>query len=185
MKKQVLWVMLTAIMLVLAMACALGEETAVNPEEETIATASIGDVTFSFTNEQEFFDVCYKYPDEFELEINEEPDRVRHLVRYHVEGFEPTAVGLVVARNNYYATPEERLKDVAFLDTFDSEEINGVTWAIGSKSDTSNGSVIIYACAAGGYVYTFSFSSDYPDDFDYAEFARTFAGEVTIQPAND
>ena len=33
------------------------------------ATASIGDVAFSLTNEQAYFDVLYKYPDEFELEI--------------------------------------------------------------------------------------------------------------------
>lgn len=28
---------------------------------------------------------------------------------------------------------------------------------------------------------TFSFSSDYPADFDYADFARTFVQQVTIQ----
>ena len=142
------------------------------------ATANIGDATFSFTNEQAYFDVLYKYPNEFELEIKEDGDRVRHIHRYHVEGYDPTAVGLVVSRTSDYESPEARVGDPAFIDDVTMEEINGATWAIGTASD---GSVIIYACAAGEYVYTFSFSTDFPADFDYADFARVFAQSVTIR----
>ena len=67
---------------------------------------------------------------------------------------------------------------IAFIDDVTTEEINGATWAIGTAAD---GSVIIYACAAGGYVYTFSFSTDFPTDFDYADFARVFAQRVTVR----
>ena len=35
--------------------------------------------------------------------------------------------------------------------------------------------------AADGYVYTFSFSTDFPTDFDYADFARVFAQRVTVR----
>ena len=72
-------------------------------------------------------------------------------------------------------------KYFAFIDQITTEQINGAPWAIGTEANTSNGSVIIYACAAGEYTYTFSFSSDYPADFDYADFARVFAQQVTIQ----
>ena len=54
----------------------------------------------------------------------------------------------------------------------------GMAWWIGVDTDDSNSSVIIWSCAAGGYVYTFSFSSEFTEDFDYAEFARTFAEQV-------
>ena len=176
MKKLLMTVIIAA--LLLSFGVCMAESAA--PEEE-IVTAAIGDVTFSFTNEQEYYDVVYRHPDEFELEIKEDTDRVRHILCYHVEGFEPCAVKLVVSWTKNYATPEERLKDVIFIDQVVTEEINGVSWAIGTKTRPSNTSVIIYSCAAGGYVYTFSFSSDHPDAFDYAEFAQVFAKNVTIR----
>ena len=166
---------LIILMVVLTIASAAYAEESNNTEA---ATANIGDVTFAFSNDQEYFDVLYKYPDEFELEIKEDGDRVRNIHRYHVEGYDPTAVGLVVSRTSDYESPEARVSDPAFIDDVTTEEINGATWAIGTAAD---GSVIIYACAAGDYVYTFSFSTDYPADFEYADFAKVFAQEVTIQ----
>ena len=56
---------------------------------------------------------------------------------------------------------------IAFIDDVTIEAINGATWAIGT--------------AAGGYVHTFSFSTDFPTDFDYADFARVFAQRVTVR----
>ena len=146
--------------------------------EESAEAANIGDATFSFTNEQEYYDVLYKYPDEFELEIKEDDDHVRNIHRYHVEGYDPTAVGLVVSRTNDYESPEARVSDPAFIDDVTTEEINGTTWAIGTEAD---GSVIIYARAVGEYVYTFSFSTDFPADFEFADFARAFAQGVTVK----
>ena len=102
---------------------------------------------------------------------------MRNIHRYHVEGYDPTAVGLVVSRTSDYESPEAHVGDPAFIDDVTTEEINGVIWAIGTAAD---GSVIIYACAAGEYVYTFSFSTDFPADFDYADFARVFAQGVII-----
>ena len=175
MKKLLMTVIIAA--LLLSFGVCMAESAA--PEEE-IVTAAIGDVTFSLTNEQEYYDVFYLYPDEFELEIKEDTDRVRHVHNYHVEGFEPNAVRLVISRSSSYATPEERLADVIFIDQVVTEEINGASWAIGTKTDNSSNSIIVYACATGKYVYTFSFSSDYPEAFDYAEFANVFARHVTI-----
>lgn len=168
---------LSLIILMVAITIASTAYAEENTGAET-ATASIGDVAFSLTNEQAYFDVLYKYPDEFELEIKEDGDRVRNIHRYHVEGYDPTAVGLVVSRTSDYESPEARVGDPAFIDDVTTEEINGVIWAIGTAAD---GSVIIYACAAGEYVYTFSFSTDFPADFDYADFARVFAQGVTIR----
>lgn len=175
MKKLFLMLIVAAM---LACTAAFAEEGV--SADATVVTANIGDVSFDFTNEQAYYDVTYRYPDAFELEIKEDGDRVRHVLRYHVEGCDPSAVGLVISRTNEY-TPEERLADFAFIDQITTEQINGAPWAIGTETDTSNGSVIIYACAAGEYTYTFSFSSDYPADFDYADFARTFVQQVTIQ----
>ena len=169
MKKAVLF-MLIAALLIPFTAFAEGEGA------QEIPTAAIGEAEFSFTNEQVYFDLAYLYPDGFDLEIKEEPDRVRYLHRYYKEGYEKPALGLVVSRSNVYATPEERLTDVSFIDEVTTEEINGVSWAVGTKSDSS---VTIFACSAGEYVYTFSFSTDYPEDFDYRAFARVFIQGVS------
>lgn len=92
----------------------------------------------------------------------------------------------MISRTNIYNTPEERLKDVAFIDKdkITTEEINGNPWVIGTDSDTSKTSVLIYAAAFGGYIYTFSFSSDILDVSDYAEFTKVFIGAVNadIEP---
>ena len=141
---------LSLIILMVAITIASTAYAEENTGAET-ATASIGDVAFSLTNEQAYFDVLYKYPDEFELEIQEDGDRVRNIHRYHVEGYDPTAVGLVVSRTSDYESPEARVGDPAFIDDVTTEEINGVIWAIGTAAD---GSVIIYACAAGIALFT-------------------------------
>lgn len=167
MKKTVLFILIAALLIPFA---AFAEEA------QEIPTAAIGDAEFSFTNEQVYFDLAFLYPDGLDTEIKEEPDRVRYLYRYYVEGYEKPAVGLVVSRTKAYATPEDRLTDIAFINEVTAEEINGVSWAVGIQSDYS---VIIYARAAGEYVYTFSFSTDYPEDFDFREFARVFAEGVT------
>ena len=172
MKKLILVMLIAALMIPFA-AFAEGEDA------QEITTAAIGETEFSFTNEQEYFDLKYFYPAEFELEIKEEDDRVRYLHRYFPQDFIKPAVGLVISRTNAYASPEERLSDVAFIDKVATEEINGVSWAIGTDSDSSNSSVMIFSRAAGGYVYTFSFSSDYPEDFDYEAFARVFIQHVS------
>ena len=177
--KKMFLIMIAAALLVLPAVGAA--ETGSEEEQEMLA--NIGDVTFSFTNEQEYFDVFYMYPDEFELEIKEDGNRVRHILRYYVEGYEKPAVGLVISRTNEY-TPEERLADIAFIDEITTEEINGVSWVIGTDTDPSTSSVIIYVRAAGEYTYTFSFSSEYPAEFDYADFARVFAEKVTIPDAD-
>ncbi len=99
-----LFVIVVIVAAVMASLAGCAEEAA-GAEEATgaeAATASIGDVAFSFANEQDYFDVTYKYPDGFELEISEDGDRVRHLLRYHVEGYDPKAVGIVVSRTNEY-----------------------------------------------------------------------------------
>ena len=101
---------------------------------------------------------------------------MRYLHRYFLKDFIKPAVGLVISRSNAYASPEDRLSDVAFIDQVTPEEINGVPWVIGTKSDSS---VMIFSRAAGGYVYTFSFSTDYPEDFDYEAFARVFIQYVS------
>ena len=146
-------------------------------EPEPIA-ANIGDVTFAFTNQGEYYDVTYMYPAEFELEVKEDSDRVRHALRYNVEGYEPPSVGLVISRSNDFSSPEERLADISWTDDIVTEEINGTSWAIGTQTDVSEDRLIIYACAVGEYIYTFSFSSDYPADFDFTDFARAFAEAV-------
>jgi hypothetical protein len=169
MKKLILFMLMAALMIPFA----------VFAEEEStqeIPTAAIGETEFSFTDEQVYFDLKYLYPAEFELEIKEEPDRVRYLHRYFPKDFIKPAVGLVISRSNAYASPEDRLSDVAFIDQVTPEEINGVPWVIGTKSDSS---VMIFSRAAGGYVYTFSFSTDYPEDFDYEAFARVFIQYVS------
>ena len=150
----------------------------VNGSEPEAIAANIGDVTFAFTNQGEYYDVTYRYPAEFELEVKEDSDRVRHALRYNVEGYEPPAVGLVISRSNDFSTPEERLADISWTDDIVTEEINGTSWAIGTQTDTSEDRLIIYACAVGEYIYTFSFSSDYPADFDFTDFARVFAENV-------
>lgn len=177
--KKLFLMLMAVVMLVPSLVCA--REEGELPETE-YAVSRIGDTEFVLTNTQEYYDFSYRYPNEFELEIKEDSDRIRHVLRYHVEGYDPTAVGLVISRTNRYATPEERLRDCAFLDVFTAEDINGVTWSIGSQTDTSEDSVTVYACAAGEYIYTFSFSTDYPADFDYAEFAKAFVGEVKSNP---
>ena len=58
------------------------------------------------------------------------------------------------------------------------EEINGVTWAVGK--DTAKKNVIMYACASGDYTYNFSFSTEYPSDFEFSDFARAFAETVEL-----
>ncbi|MBR0512749.1 MAG: hypothetical protein IJK06_00685 [Clostridia bacterium] len=174
--KKLFLVLLAAVMLLSCAAYA--EEEIILPDTEN-ATARIGDVEFTLDNEGTYFDFTYKYPAEFQLEIKEETDRVRHLLRWYPdEDYLKPAVGLVISRTKAYSTPEERLTDVAFIDQVTSEEINGMVWWIGVDTDDSNSSVIIWSCAAGGYVYTFSFSSEFPEDFDYAEFARTFVEQV-------
>ena len=172
--KKLFLVFLAAVML---FSCAVCEEEIVLPETE-YTTARIGDAEFTLANEQTYFDLAYKYPAEFELEIREESDRVRHMLRWYVDGYEKPAVGLVISRTKAYSTPEERLNDIAFIDQVTAEEVNGTPWSVGVDTDSSTSSVIIWACTAGGYVYTFSFSSEYPADFDYTDFARAFAGEV-------
>ena len=171
--KKLLLFLLAAVMLGSFAVCTAEEGTS----ETAAATASIGDVTFSFTNEQAFYDISYMYPDEFELEIKEDDGRIRHLHRYHADGYDPSAVGLVVSRAKGFGTARERLEDISWVHAITDEEINGVTWAVG----TGDG-LIIYVFAKGDYVYTFSFSSDYPADFDFADFARAFAGEVKTEP---
>lgn len=179
--KKLFCLLMTAVLLMSA-ACALAEaaETAPDPEAETV-TASVGDVTFAFVNEGEYYEFSYLYPAEFELEIKEDTDRVRHALRYYEDPFDKTAVGVVIARNNSYATPEERVKSPAFIDKTWTEEISGVPWAVGAADDNS---VIIYACAGDGYIYTFSFSTEYEDIFDYADFAKTFVSLIKpVAPA--
>ena len=68
---------LSLIILMVAITIASTAYAEENTGAET-ATASIGDVAFSLTNEQAYFDVLYKYPDEFELEIKEDGDREEH-----------------------------------------------------------------------------------------------------------
>ena len=172
--KKMLWFVAAVVVLFCSFAFA---------QEAEITTAAMGKTTFAFTNEQEFYDLTYKYPDQFELEIKEETDRTRHLLRYHLEGYDPSAVGLVVARNKNYSTAEERLKDVAFLDEFSSEEINGISWDLGWSKDQSENRVLIYATKVGEYIYTFSFSTDYPKDFDFTELAASWIGEITVPQA--
>ena len=172
MKKLILVMLIAALMVPFA---AFAEEVGA----QEIPTAAIGETEFSFTNEQEYFDLKYLYPAEFELEIKEEDGRVRYLHRYFPKDFIKPAVGLVISRTNAYASPEERLSDIAFIDQVATEEINGVSWAIGTDSDSSNSSVMIFSRTAGGYVYAFSFSSDYPEDFDYEAFAKVFIQHVS------
>ena len=117
------------------------------------------------------------YPDEFELEVKEDDERVRDVLRYHVDGYDPSAVGIVASRTNEF-TPEERLADLSWIDEIVTEEINGVPWVIGTQTDTSESRLIVYSRAAGDYTYTFSFSTDYPADFDFTDFARAFAETV-------
>ena len=172
MKKLILVMLIAALMVPFA---AFAEEVGA----QEIPTAAIGETEFSFTNEQEYFDLKYLYPAEFELEIKEEDGRVRYLHRYFPKDFIKPAVGLVISRTNAYASPEERLSDIAFIDQVATEEINGVSWAIGTDSDSSNSSVMIFSRTAGGYVYAFSFSSDYPEDFDYEAFTKVFIQHVS------
>ena len=166
-------------LLLIAAALALAAIGALSEPDTAEASAHIGDVAFSLSNEQSYYDVSYRYPDEFELEIREDDDPVRHILRYRVDGYDPTAVGIVVSRASGY-TPEERLAEMAFIGDVTTEEINGATWAIGTAADASKRNVIVYACAAAEYTYTFSFSTDYPADFDFADFAAAFAREVII-----
>ena len=170
--KKLLVLLLAAALL---LPCAAPAEGDGAPE---ILAAAIGEAEFNFTNEQEYFDLVYRYPDEFSLEIQEEPDRVRHVLRWLPEEYIKPAVGLVVSRTKSYATAKERLEDISFIDQITTEEINGVTWTVGTDSSPSNTSVTIWAREAGGYVYTFSFSSDFPEDFDFGEFAAVFARGV-------
>ena len=185
--KKLFCLLMTAVLLMSA-ACALAEtaEAAPDPEaapdtEAEIVTAAIGDVTFAFVNEGEYYEFSYLYPAEFELEIKEDTDRVRHALRYYQDPFDKTAVGVVIARNNSYATPEERVESPAFIDKTWTEEINGVPWAVGAADDNS---VIMYACAGDGYIYTFSFSTEYEGIFDFADFAKTFVSLIKpVAPA--
>ena len=72
--------------------------------EESAEAANIGDATFSFTNVQEYYDVLYKYPDEFELEIKEDDDHVRNIHRYHVEGYAKVVYrGIAKNMNRFFA----------------------------------------------------------------------------------
>ena len=82
-------------------------EVSKNPGTE-VPAAGIGDVAFSFTYEQAYYDVLREYPDEFELAIKEDADRVRNIHRCHVQGYDPTAVGIVISRTSNYASPEAR-----------------------------------------------------------------------------
>lgn len=154
-----------------------------SPEPEAaVTTARMGDTDFAFSKEEAYYDVSYRYPEEFELEVNEETGHPRHLLRYHAEGYDPEALKIVITRTEGF-TPEERLKDLYFSDVT-TEEIGGVQWAIGvfnRDEEDSNEQIITYSCAKDDYAYTFSFLTDYPGDFDATEFARAFAGEVTIQ----
>ena len=121
---------------------------------------------------------CPLYPDEFVLEIQEGETLTRHILHYQAEGYDLETDRLVISRTNEYGTPEERMKAFSLLEEVATTEVNGAVWAIGTKSGESGYSIVTYACAAGGYVYTFSFSTDYPAGFDPAEFARVFAEEV-------
>lgn len=173
MKKSFLLILIVALLFPFAV-CA--EEEILLPEAEP-SVARIGNDELAFINRQDYYDLSYKYPGEFELEIKEDSDRTRHVLSYFSEGYEKPAVKLVISRTNEY-TPETRLTDVSFIDQITAEEINGVPWRVGTQTDTSNGSVTIYVCGAGEYTYTFTFSSDYPADFDFSAFAEAFIREV-------
>ena len=159
---------------------AVEESRSAEADEKTEAkTAAIGSKEFVFSNEAAYFDVTYRYPDEFKQEVKEDSDRVRNALTYRPEGYDSTAVGIVISRTNEF-TPQKRLEELKWLDQITTKEINGASWSVGTQTDTSKNRLIVYAFAVNGYTYTFSFSSDYPADFDFTEFAEAFAEAVTV-----
>ncbi len=158
------------------------ENKTAEPETEESKTASvrIGDVTFEFTQEGEYFDLVYRYPKELDLEKDE--SHPRDLLRYHVEGYDPVAFGIVISRRKGY-TPEEVILDVMKYDdpVVATEERNGIAWAVGTREYGDNSRNTIYCCAAGEYSYTVSFATDFRDTFDFTEFAEAFVQSIEVK----
>lgn len=194
--KKALLIMMTAALLITTAACSkdsgstkengAADASAVEEsrsedaaEEPADKTAEIGEKEFAFSDEAAYYDVTYRYPDEFKLEVKEDSDKKRNVHSYRPEGYDSTAVGIVISRMNEY-TPKERLEEFVWLDQITTKEINGASWAVGVQTDTSKSRLIVYAFAANGYTYTFSFSSDYPTDFDFTGFAEAFVETVSV-----
>lgn len=145
--------------------------------KDSTPTASVGNTTFFFNNQKQFFDVSYNYPNELELE--EDTSHPRDLLRYRVEGYDPVAFGVVVGLVKGM-TPDRWISEEKHMDMTE-EEINGVTWFVGTKTKDDGSKNTMYACKVGDDTYTVSFATDYANEFDFTDFAKVFMGEMKVQ----
>lgn len=152
------------------------------PEPERIA-ASIGDVTFAFTNQGEFHDLTYQYPDAMELDKDEENDR--DLINYYAEDYDPFAFGVQVTRMQGNSI-EEVLEGLLRLETDTAvEEYNGISWTVGTvEVDNDEGNITrktVYVSIIGDYEYVLLFQSPCANIYDFADFAKVFAQNVALK----
>lgn len=177
MKKTI--AVILAVLMMLSLAACGGGSSGSETQSSKGASAKAGDVTFDFNQDGQFLDLKYKYPDTMELEKDE--SHPRDMLRYHADGYDPAAFSVVISRREGW-TPEEVVKELLSSDdaVITSEEINGVTYTVGTLTTGSGTKVILYSRAAGDDAYSMSFPTDYPDDFDLAEFARVFVANTSI-----
>ena len=150
--------------------------------EETAAPdipeATVGGVVFSLSQDGEFFDLLYKYPDNMEYEKNENAEG--DIFKYLSDGYDPYAFAIEVTRTDEYS-PEEVISGILRISpTITSADCNGISWTVGSDLiDESKG--ILYACSLGGYTYLVQFATKYAGSFDFDELAEVFIQNVTAK----
>ncbi|MER1994282.1 MAG: PDZ domain-containing protein [Eubacteriales bacterium] len=161
------------------------------PEQEQAPTGTIegkdgsetiqgplGDIPLPLDRERTFYNLVYQYPEGMNFEAESESEK-RHILRYHVDGFDPAAFGIIVSRRKGISS-ERWLADEIHID-ISKTEINGVTWLFG-ETYSGDTKAIIYACDVGDYCYSVSFNSQHSDTFDFADFAWAFIRKIAVSP---
>lgn len=138
--------------------------------------SSLGEIPLPLDQQQTYYDLAYQYPDEMDFE-EETEDRVRHILRYHMDGFDPSAFGIIISRRTGISSESWLADDNKTA--VSKAEMNGITWFFGNV-ESGNTKAVIYACDIGDYCYSLSFNSVYSDTFDFPDFAWAFIRQITV-----
>ena len=112
------------------------------------------------------------------FEEESESDK-RHNLRYHMDGYDPAAFGIIVSRRKGISSERWLADDLSM--NISKTDINGITWFFGEAYGGKT-KALIYACDVGDYCYSVSFNSDYSDSFDFSNYAWAFIRRIMVSP---
>lgn len=138
----------------------------------------LGDIPLPLKQQRTFYDLSYLYPEEMNFEEESESDK-RHNLRYHMDGYDPAAFGIIVSRRKGISSDRWLADDLSM--NISKTDINGITWFFG-EAYRGKTKALIYACDVGDYCYSVSFNSDYSDSFDFSNYAWAFIRRITVSP---